>query len=1185
MPANEAGSCDDGLFCTTVDVCVAGECVGNTPMDCGDSGDVCTQNVCNEDADSCETVAATEGGTCDDGLFCTTGDVCVAGTCAGPTPMDCGATGEFCTQNVCNEATDSCDEVPANENAACLSDDLCEVAAVCVAGVCAGEPMDCSGSDTACGSGVCNPLNGQCELDLVPAGTACGGNACSGSTCNAAGACIPGAPLPDGASCNASARCATDGICIAGGCYESAECTVVYEDTFEGDTTSWTLAGDWEIGAPTSGPNATTSGLQLLATNVDGTYSNSRAYGSAAADTPVLDLTGLNQPLLSFWAWTHTENVDGMNVKVSADGGTTFEAVTNVSPAYDRTVDSQPAWGGNGSSGLIGWRFHTVDLSDYTNEQIVVRFDFRSDGSVVYPGFYIDDVRLQEAGAVPLEITTDAFPALFANTPISATIQRVGGSAGAVWSIVGGTNHTWLGIDPATGALSGVPTTGSGTVTFRVVEPSLPWNFDEATFSFVVKPAPLASEGFETACAGWSVTGIWECGEPTTGPNAALAGVGVLATDLDASYPNSQAWGANTATSPAFDLSSASSAWLSFASWVGTESCCDGFNVKVSTDGTTFVPVTNPRPAYNTTISTQPAWTGTSGWRTHYVDLSAYLGQPQLFVRFDFRSDGSSTGPGIYIDNLYILDGGAVPVAITRTSLGEPIVGHAYAERMGRTGGSATVQWSIVGGTNHEWLSIDPATGLLTGTPTAAGEISVTVRVVDGLDPTNTAEATLSGTVWPQATMRETFETGCSSWTFTGDWACGVPQSGPLAAFGGDNLIATNLNGNYADGQNFGTAYAESPTYVIPPGSEPFLSFWTWMRTDSSADGFNLKVSNDGGATWTQVTGVSPAYNGSISSQQSWYGDRQSWARYTADLTQYSGQSIKLRFDFRSTASTNYAGVYIDNLSLYEANQNPLAITGSTPAVTLIGQPYSFAPGRTGGASTAQWSIVDGTGHSWLSIDPATGVLSGTPTVAGQVTVTIRVQEPSVPANQAELTLSFKVASTVWSDDFETCGTWVLSTDWGCGAPTSGPNAASAGTGVLATNLAGNYTTGMRYASATADSPPISLVGTNAPVLSFKGWYRSESNYDGFKLQVSTDAGASFADVTGVTPAYGNIGGTCCSAETGPAWNGTGTSWQNFSLDLSPYAGQTIILRFAFTSDTSGTEHPGAYIDEMLIVD
>jgi len=63
--------------------------------------------------------------------------------------------------------------------------------------------------------------------------------------------------------------------------------------------------------------------------------------------------------------------------------------VTSVTPAYSLTVSSEQAWGGNQSS--AGWQQYSANLSAYVGQQIQLRFAFRSDSIVQYPGVYIDD--------------------------------------------------------------------------------------------------------------------------------------------------------------------------------------------------------------------------------------------------------------------------------------------------------------------------------------------------------------------------------------------------------------------------------------------------------------------------------------------------------------------------------------------------------------------------------------------------------------------------------------------------------------------------------------------------------------------------------------------------------------------------------------------------------------------------
>jgi bacillopeptidase F (M6 metalloprotease family) len=103
---------------------------------------------------------------------------------------------------------------------------------------------------------------------------------------------------------------------------------------------------------------------------------------------------------MGFWMWVYTEggSYDGVNLKVSANGGA-YTLVTGVVPAYDLTVQSEPAWGGDDSA--QGWKYFTADLSAYAGDQIRLRFAFRSDSSIQKPGVYIDDISLGEASVIP----------------------------------------------------------------------------------------------------------------------------------------------------------------------------------------------------------------------------------------------------------------------------------------------------------------------------------------------------------------------------------------------------------------------------------------------------------------------------------------------------------------------------------------------------------------------------------------------------------------------------------------------------------------------------------------------------------------------------------------------------------------------------------------------------------------
>ncbi len=110
----------------------------------------------------------------------------------------------------------------------------------------------------------------------------------------------------------------------------AARFTIVEEFVwdFENDNGGFTPAGNvWQWGVPTSGPNAAHSGTKLWATILNGNYPNS---ANATLDLPAITIAA-DRPysVFSFWHWYNMENeFDGGNVKISTDGGATFQILT-----------------------------------------------------------------------------------------------------------------------------------------------------------------------------------------------------------------------------------------------------------------------------------------------------------------------------------------------------------------------------------------------------------------------------------------------------------------------------------------------------------------------------------------------------------------------------------------------------------------------------------------------------------------------------------------------------------------------------------------------------------------------------------------------------------------------------------------------------------------------------------------
>ncbi len=232
---NDGAACDDGDVCTVSDMCIAGACAG-VAMNCDDgiacTVDVCEFGTCINDPSGCGCQDATD---CNDGIACTI-DTCEFGLCFHDSSgcncvvdADCTDNND-CTIDTC-DASLTCQNVPT-DGAVCDDGDVCTVSDLCIAGVCAGEPMNCD-DGIACTVDSC--VAGTCIID--PAGCECmsgaecnDGNACTIDTCDATFTCqftpADGSACTDGNACTVGDTC-SGGVC--GGsptvCDDGLDCT------------------------------------------------------------------------------------------------------------------------------------------------------------------------------------------------------------------------------------------------------------------------------------------------------------------------------------------------------------------------------------------------------------------------------------------------------------------------------------------------------------------------------------------------------------------------------------------------------------------------------------------------------------------------------------------------------------------------------------------------------------------------------------------------------------------------------------------------------------------------------------------------------------------------------------------------------------------------------------------------
>ncbi len=238
----------------------------------------------------------------------------------------------------------------------------------------------------------------------------------------------------------------------------------------------------WARGIPTNGPGEAHSGSYVIATNPTGNYNASEL---SYMTSPVIDLTGFgtDTPVIEFWQWRHIESAtyDNATVEVTKDGGTTWTAFYGpvggiTDTAYNKvTIALDP----------------TYNVADFQ-----LRFKFKSDSSVNYEGWYVDDVGI---AAAPIPAPTVVYFENFDTTD--------GGF------VASGTNPSW-----AWGAPSATPGPGSAYSAPNLWATNLTGSYNVSELSYITSPVIdlSAHAGLAPSLSFWhwmdSESNTWDWG-------------------------------------------------------------------------------------------------------------------------------------------------------------------------------------------------------------------------------------------------------------------------------------------------------------------------------------------------------------------------------------------------------------------------------------------------------------------------------------------------------------------------------------------------------------------------------------------------------------------------------------------------------------------------------------------------
>lgn len=344
---------------------------------------------------------------------------------------------------------------------------------------------------------------------------------------------------------------------------------------------------------------------------------------------------------------------------------------------------------------------------------------------------------------------------------------------------------------------------------------------------------------------------------------------------------------------------------------------------------------------------------------THELGHALGLGHSQFadatmasFAHFDGRCASIRQDDIDGITFLYPVDDtGGGPLTIATGPLPDGVVGAYYFQVITATGGQFPYSWIVVPGEGRVPTGMSyTSRGHISGIPTEAGTFNFTMRVGDGSG--TIVDKPFSITIRPRSTQND---------------AHFVAQSVPAT-------VQTN---------------------------QQFSVSLRWLNT--------------GVPTWEGINGLR------LNSQNP--AGNTTWGTASLSLAEDvvpTGQQIEVLFDaiapatpgtynFQWRLSQNGVGLFGESSVNLSINVIPGAsVTINSPALleAIASIPFNHQLSASGGTLPYNWAAVGGTLPGGISLNPATGLLSGTPTAMGNFSFTVQAADSQSHVAQKNIAIN-----------------------------------------------------------------------------------------------------------------------------------------------------------------------------------
>ena len=551
---------------------------------------------------------------------------------------------------------------------------------------------------------------------------------------------------------------------------------------------------------------------------------------------------------------------------------------------------------------------------------------------------------------------------------------------------------------------------------------------------------------------------------------------------------------------------------LNFSSSSGSESTIHNYVLYDSSDGQNL-----------TQLATFPQG-------THSVDLKTFTLQPGVHQLYVQAVGQPSILNHVSNEITYTI----APLTIATASLPNGTQNVPYNATLTASGGIPAYTWSIVSGSLPSGLTLNAATGAISGNPVASGTSSFTAMVRDsnsqsaskilsitinansvaiGLAQANAvvgsgvaslsvpfgAANTTGNLIIAFVRMSTTTQTVSVTDSVGNVYADAVSQAQSSDGHQVYVFFAKNIKG----GANTVTATFSSTNNHPWLAAYEYSGLSTTNPLDQTAHAQGSSAVLSTGATGSTAS-ASELVFAATGLPSSYTGTTSVGTGYTL-LQQNTSTSRAANEALLATATGSFTGTFSLSSS---ANWSAVVATFATPSalrVTTTSLPggtqnaaYTATLAATGGSGAYTWSIISGSLPAGLTLNVSTGVISGTPTGAGTSNFTVQVKDAnnSTATQSLSITISapaLSITTTSLPNGTQNAAyTATLAATGGSGAYTwsifSGSLPAgltlNVGTGLISGTPTGagtsNFTVQVKDANSSTASQPLSITINSA---------------------------------------------------------------------------------------------------------